>query len=229
MTDSLCFLPLDIPPLPDRDQVIQAFEESGHKEDYVWWNMELLLGARQFDVPLGSTPYDWSTSARERYHGLIQWIEDYFPFKNLYYVHLAHATKTVMPHVDENYVESPFPHHMTITRELKSHLMDNEPVGYRFLIRGDRESLYLCKKYDPNYKTVHDQTKTWCQIPEDTDSFLIRNSRVPHGVDNSNQGDRHRLTGFLLGEVDPEKHQALIEKSISRYGDCVINESDIPE
>lgn len=221
----LCFLPLDIPKLEDVNTIISNFELAD-KEDYVWWNMQILLGERDFETPLGTRDYQWRSEARINYPNLIEWVNHFFPFKKLYYVHLARAYKAVLPHVDENYVESPFPHHMRISMEFKEHLKRNEPVGYRFILAGNRKSLYLCERYDSSYKSIIDQKKHYCEIPDSTNAFLIRNSEVPHGVDGATP-DCNRLMGFLLGEVDVKKHQDLIAKSWLRYGNYAKRKIDI--
>ena len=223
----ICFLPLDVPKVPDKEEILSRFDKSPQRDSYSWWNMELLLGERQFETPLGARQYDWLPSARTRYPSLIQWISEYLPFQSLYYVHLAHATKEVAPHVDENYVESPHPHHMAITQSLKTHLTKNEPVGYRFLLRGNRKSLYLCNEYDPNYRDKPDQPKLFCDIPPSTDAFLIRNSEIPHGVENLNEQDTDRVMGFVLGSVDPVEHHQLILQSLEKYKDQARLKSEV--
>ncbi len=223
--DNIVFLPLDVPLIKSRLDILTHFNDN-HAETYVWWNMELLLGQRDLDSPLGSKDYPWNPRAKDKYPEIISLIKDHLPFENLYYVHLARAQKDILPHVDENYVERIFPHHMTITADLKSHLEALEPVGYRFIVSGRRDNFYLCKEYDPEYKKIIDQKKNYCHIPKTTDFFLIRNSRQPHGVDDI-INDPDRLTGFILGSLNPIKHMDLIERSKIKFASSVKYSSDL--
>ncbi len=224
LKQEICFLPLDVPPLPDKSSITRAFQKL-ESESYIWWNREILLGERNYEDPLGSYQSDWSAQARKLFPAVIESVENYLPFENLFYVHLASAKETILPHVDENYVEKPFPFHMTILPELKQHLEEYEPVGFRFLIEGHRDALYLCSEYDPEYKSPPTQPKTYCQLPKDTDFFLIRNSKVPHGVDIDPKV--FRLMGFALGSVNPEDHCELIRKSLKKYEAYCIRAKDI--
>ncbi len=218
--DTIYFLPLDVPPLANKNALISRFAESPH-ESYVWWNMEVILGERKFQKPLGSYTGQWTDSAKNKYPDLIAHISQYLPFSQLCYVHLSRAVKSVPPHVDENYVEKPFEHHMNITPSFKEHLSQNEPVGYRFILAGQRDSLYLCTQFDPQYQRHIAQKKLFCKIPEDTDFFLIRNSTIPHGVENTPQ-DSERLIGFVLGFLDVAKHKDLVKKSYFRFSENII-------
>jgi hypothetical protein len=219
------FLPLDIPPIPNKKIIIENFERS-LKSDYVWWNMEVIRGERNLAIPLGSKDYSWAPTAKTKYPDLLNWIDSYFPIKKFFYVHLARATVDVKPHVDENYVERPFAHHMTILPELKYHLVDNEPVGYRFIVSGCRSNFYISDNYDPLYKDSIPHKKYYCSIPNTSDAFLIRNSKVAHGVDRISE-DAQRITGFILGEVDIKAHQELITRSSKRFQSEMILYKDI--
>lgn len=223
--NNICFLPLAIPPISEKNKIVSNFNKSALKP-YAWWNMELLLGERNFDIPIGAKKYEWNAVAKSNYYMIIKWVNEYLPFKNLFYVHLARAPKSIPPHVDENYVKSPFSHHMSIMESLKNHLLKNEPVGYRLIISGNRNSLYLCKDYDPLYQKEIPQPRTYCTIPDSTDAFLIRNSAVPHGIERA-PDDFQRITGFLLGEIDEMKHQELISNSLKEYSQYTKYKKDI--
>lgn len=217
MKKETLFLPLDLPPLPDKSKIATTFF-SNSNEEYVWWNMDIIFGERNLNFPMGSRSLSWTTSAQNSYPALIEYISSYLPFREFVYIHLAHAIKPVRPHVDENYVEAPFANHMTVTSEFRDHLACLEPVGYRFLVQGGRNSFYLCDRYDPTYKSNPIVRKSYCALPEETDFFLIHNSRHPHGVDLSKQ-DTFRLTGFVLGWLNPDQHSHLIKQSWKKYGD----------
>ena len=103
----ICFLPLDIPPLPDKSDICNQFDQLT-SERYIWWNREILLGKKDYEHPIGSYDCTWSDIARSQFSQIIESIETSLPFENLYYCHLARAQEEILPHVDENYIEKPF-------------------------------------------------------------------------------------------------------------------------
>lgn len=216
--NDIIFLPLDIPPIPDKDVLIKAFK-SEHK--YVWWDEQILVGNKDYTKPFGY-PEPWNSCA-DSYTTLVEHINKYLPFEYLSYMRLAHANKTVGIHVDDSEVDPPFPHHKAITKELKQHHLENEPIGYRIILSGSRDTFYFCKHYDPTYKTEIEQDKIYVDIPTDTDFFLIRNYQQPHGVD-INELDHERIVGFLLGKVNVDAHHALIKRSAEKYKDYLLRE-----
>ena len=218
----IIFTPLDIPTIPNKQSILDNFVGA---EKYVWWKEETLLGAKDFSKPLGEAK-SWNKEALEKYPELIKWIETYFPFEHLCYVRLARSTGNVAAHVDGNKVEAPHPHHMTITQEMLDHQLTNEPIGYRFVVSGSRDTLYMCNEYDYS-KDMSNQPKHFCTIPEETDAFLINNCTQPHGVDVKEGVDDDRIVGFILGKVVPEAHQKLIERSTNKYNKQVVNKDEL--
>jgi hypothetical protein len=214
--DNVIFTPLDIPPLPDKDKLLAAFDGE-HK--YVWWDEQILLGNKDYSKPFGY-PESWNECAAQ-FQPLVDHINRYLPFEYLSYVRLARANQRVGVHVDDSEVVPQFPHHKPITKELRQHHLANEPIGYRVILSGSRDTFYFCDKYDPSYKSEIDQDKTFVRIPETTDFFLIKNYQQPHGVD-INQEDQSRIVGFILGKVDIIAHQDLLKRSIYKYHDWVL-------
>lgn len=212
------FLPLDVPKVPRNDAMIELFEG---RDTYVWWQEEILLGNKDYTKPLGY-PEPWNPGS-EKFQPLIDHISRYLPFEYLSFMRLARARDRVGLHVDDNYEVPPFPHHKCITRELKEHHLANEPIGYRVILSGSRDTFYFCKDYDPTYRSEPDQPRVYATIPEETDFFLIRNYQQPHGVD-TNELDATRIVGFMLGKVNEEGHRSLVERSIARFGDYVVRE-----
>lgn len=212
------FLPLDVPKVPRSRQMIDLFDGG---DRYVWWQEEVLLGNKDYDKPLGY-PETWNPGS-EKFQPLIDHITEHLPFEYLSYVRLARAVGKVGLHVDDNYEVPPFPHHKAITAELKAHHLANEPIGYRVILSGSRDTFYFCKDYDPTYRTEPDQPRVYATIPEETDFFLIRNYQQPHGVD-TNALDDERIVGFMLGRVNEERHRALVERSMTRFGEYVVRE-----
>lgn len=214
----IIFLPLDVPKVPRSSDMVDLFE--GH-DRYVWWQEEILLGNKDYNKPLGH-PEPWNPGS-EKFRPLIDHIQEHLPFEYLSFMRLARARDKVGLHVDDNYEVPPFPHHKAITKDLRDHHLANEPIGYRVILSGSRDTFYFCKDYDPTYRTEIDQPRTYVTIPEDTDFFLIRNYQQPHGVD-TNPLDANRIVGFMLGKVDVAGHEELIRRSLLRFGDYALKE-----
>lgn len=213
------FTPVDIPPIPNKEKILERFNAP---DFYVWWNEETLLGVKEHNNPLGR-PQQWTQEAKDNYPELLEWIETYIPCDELYYIRIARASQAIPPHIDGNAVNPTHKHHLAITQEALDHILENEPVGYRFVVAGAKDKLYMCKEYDYT-KDMSWQEKTYCTVPEDTDCFLINNQTQPHGVDEDSDD---RLVGFILGKVNPEKHKALLEQSVNKYKDFVVTKQDL--
>lgn len=222
----LLFSPIDSPPIPNKEDILDRFNQRENSE-FIWWKEEILLGERDSKYPFGSRQQTWNTNALENYRGLTSYIDKYLPFSSLYYVALFRATKDIPPHVDANYTVAPLAHHMTATQELVDQQHKLEPVGYRFLINGSRNSLYFCRDYDPEYKRVSDQKKIYVDLPTSTDVFLLKNDEIPHGVDLKRPMDESRLIGFCLGFLDEDKHRKLVESSLEKYSRFLVKESQL--
>jgi len=218
----MIFTPLDIPPIPNKQSILDKFIGS---EKFAWWKEETLLGTKNLDEPFGESR-QWELSAHLTYPNLIEWIDTYFPFEYKFYVRLARSTGNVAPHVDGNYVTAPHPHHMTITQKMLDHQLANEPIGYRFVVSGSRDTLYMCKEYDYS-KDMNNQQKWFCTIPNETDAFLINNCTQPHGVDVKQGIDDDRIVGFILGKVNTAEHQKLIKRSADKYKKYVVYKEDL--
>ena len=218
----LIFTPLDIPPIPNKQKIIDNFVGA---EKYVWWKEETLLGNKDFSQQLGDMKA-WNDIAKQKYPELLHWIDTYFPFEYKFYVRLARSTGNVKAHVDGNKTEAPYKHHMTITQQMLDHQLANEPIGYRFIVTGSRDTLYMCNEYDYS-KDMSKQPKHFCTIPEDTDAFLINNCTQPHGVDVKPGVDDDRIVGFIAGKVLESAHHKLIESSTNKYATNKVYKNEL--
>ena len=67
----LVFTPLDIPPIPNKQNIIDNFVGA---EKYVWWKEETLLGNKDFNQQLGEMK-PWNDFAKQKYPELLHWID----------------------------------------------------------------------------------------------------------------------------------------------------------
>ena len=63
----LIFTPLDIPPIPNKQKIIDNFVGA---EKYVWWKEETLLGNKDFSQQLGDMK-PWNDIAKQKYPELL--------------------------------------------------------------------------------------------------------------------------------------------------------------
>jgi len=234
----MIFLPLDIPPIPDKNQIIEKF--SG-KEYFAYTDDSGTIQIRSNDASdvfchweeLTLLDHDgqWQPNAVALFGSLIKWIDNYFPFKHKLHVKLSRAKGNVLPHTDahdfdnDNFqgyfivdgqkVKTPQNLNITKSQDMLQHQLENEPCGYRFIVHGSKNSLYMCD--DAMTK------KHYCNIPDQTDSWVLNNCSQPHGVDLQKPGiDDQRIIGQITGIVDIDKHQQLLEKSKHKYHQYVV-------
>ena len=211
----IVYTPIDIPPIPNKEKILKNFEGA---ESFVWWGEETLLGDKKYNNPLGY-PQEW-TEKSKKYPELRKWIEFFFPLDELWYIRIARASQAIPPHIDSNKVIPDHKHHLSITQEALDHLHDNVITGYRFIVSGSRDKLYICDEYDYS-RDMTWQEKKYARIPETTDAFAL-NPDQPHGVDEDTSD---RLVGFILGKINKEKHNALLLRSISKYNEYVVRKN----
>ena len=232
------FLPLDIPPIPNKENIVKNFigeqfvscydvnnelgwlpsdnQNLDQSKIFSEWREEILIGDR-----LNPTNNTWSQSARTKYPELIAWYDEYFPFKKTYFLKLARSIKPVPPHIDifENmeYEEFPIPNPPYELYFDENHLA----CGYRFLISGTKQSIYFCPE------AWEDQTeKQYVNVPDQTDAFVL-DAYYPHGVDQHPVHDATRIIALVVGELDQQKHHNLLEKSRQKYQNYEVTHENL--
>ena len=213
---SIRFLPLDIPKFEYKQKVLDEFKPD---TDFYFWSEEYVSNwqsTRLLHNPEGM---------KNKHIELQEFISAYMPFKSITLLKLFRANMDVKPHVDESYTKDKGPTNWkVISEEYRNHQLETEPCGYRMIIAGDRQSLYLS---DGELEIVDDKflygevtEKTYCEIPEATDSFALKSYGSMHGVDRT-PGDDNRLLAFIIGWIDIDKHNKLIEQSEEVYKNYV--------
>ncbi len=234
----MIFAPLDIPAIPNKENIIQQF--SG-KEYYAYTNEQGIIEIQSTskddafchweELTLLDHDGEWQPNAIKLFPELLKWIDDYFPFEHKLHVKLSRAKGDVLPHtdahdfdndnfqgyfiVDGHKVKTPQKLKITKSQDMLQHQLDNEPCGYRFIVNGSKNSLYMVKE--------DTQEKHYCTIPEETDAWVLNNCTQPHGVDLQPDLDDQRIIGQITGIVNVEKHQQLLDKSTQRYKQFVVD------
>jgi hypothetical protein len=143
---------------------------------------------------------EFTDLTKKTYPELIDWFK-LFPYKNIRNIKLNKQMHEVKPHIDFTKPELDLNLHQNNSR--------NEPCGYRILLRGSRKNkLYV----------IHNEEKIYCDIPEDTDTYVLGHTSVMHGVD----ADDDRWTIFTHFEIDDDLHKILLNKSLQKYSNFAI-------
>ena len=240
----MLFLPLDIPPIPNKEKILENFYGKTHAVGYDK-NNELIFRDVD-DKTLEQTPdvfYKWKAQvlsednkwnkfAKETYPELVGWIDEHYPFETILDARLERAKGPVLPHTDgpsigyagrmmdstgefidvPKYVDNP--------QTDLDHQLANEPIGYRFIVHGSRDTLYMCK--DDQGKD-----KAYCNIPKETDAYVINHCTQLHGMDPKSGIDDERIVGFIIGIVNIDKHNDLLKKSANKYKEYIIKENEL--
>lgn len=240
------FLPLDIPPIPIRQQIVERFSGNNHiamydendkmilgktdseviqrakpKEIFCEWKEETLLGGEDMDAGQPEY-YQWNNLAKEKYPELIKWIDDYFPLSIKYHVKLSHAIGDVLPHTDshENKDYMAVPGH-----EIDYFKNNHFGIGYRFILNGSKDSLYFCREVNFK-KDLSTQPKHFCTIPDETDAFAL-DSYFPHGVDVQPMIDDNRILALIVGKLDQDKHKIMFQNSRKKFAKFEVTEDTL--
>lgn len=209
------FLPLDLPKFQFKEKVLEEYEP---ETKFYWWS-EQHISERDRDVPFHN-PMPIKPVHKE----LMEYVSKYLPFKGIVLCRLVRANEDVKPHTDDNYIDYKGPKNdcNTISKEFRDHQLATEPCGYRLIIEGDRKSLYLTdgapKIIDDKivYGDITEHIST--EVPESTDTFLLKSYGSMHGV-NKTENDDNRLLLFVTGWLDERLHRTIIERSLIKYGD----------
>jgi len=187
MTD-LLFLPIDLPRFPV-DKLSTDTES-----EWMFWKLKKLTEER-------SSPYDETLLKTDVPSEISEWVH-LLPYKTIRNVKFNIQQSAVMPHMDFTNPDG--------NRELHQNNTENEPCGFRVLLKGSKQNkLYVIKS---------NGEKFYPQIAEDTDTYVLRHTNGMHGVEF--EEDRHTL--FLHFEIDAVKHKELIERSLSKYGEYAV-------
>lgn len=185
----ILWCPIDLPKCP----VIPEFSVT---KQWAFW--QFLRLTNNVGDPYGRT--DWSSEVKTKYPELIEWFS-MFPIKSVRNVKMNKQVCAVDAHIDFTRPDA--------APDLWKNNSDNEPCGYRVLLSGTRKNkLYV----------VDGDKRIYCDMPEDTDVYVLGHTSTLHGVEN----DENRFTLFTHFEIDPDKHKALLDRSLKKYGSRAI-------
>jgi hypothetical protein len=165
-----------------------------------------MLNFRQVNDPHPATKWNgfWNASFISEQtikDNHLQPILDQLPFTRI--TRLFHKLQTVV-----------VPSHLDVSPEMNydegelDHIKENEPCGYRFVLKGQTDSLSILT------------SKGWTQatIPSVPCCYVLNSSSGYHKL----KMDEGRETMYVRGWIDSVKNKDLIERSLLKYKDYAI-------
>lgn len=226
----IIWTPLDLPPIPKEvtmenikdlfNYIPNATEEqrkefAEKRQHYLYaWNSYRLrvpnnVGEQSWTVQNNNTEWKWTNDAKENCPELINYIETYLPFKKIKAASIMSSTGVVPEHFDM----SP-----SASVEEKENYILNEPSLYRLVIDGEihQNSFYVVNKTTP---------QTFCNMPTDSPGWAMGCYSCLHG--NVEATPHQKILLYIMGDLDPDKHKSLIERSVEKYKDYVIESAGL--
>lgn len=139
---------------------------------------------------------EWIESNDSVYKKIKQYIITYIPIDHFVNVKINYQLSAVDNHIDFVNPE--------LNPQLYKYNKDTEPCGYRILLSGSRHALRINNKQS--------------SLPKDTNVYCIRQTETLHSVDD----DNNRVSIFIQGWVNKDRHYTLLENSYKKYKDQII-------
>ena len=224
----IIYCPLDLPPLPKEltmeniqalydhnpptdPNTVKAWNEQGLYSLTAWKVLKLRTKPEDKSVVksrwfVQNEPGDWSWTDKALTHtpGLVKWIEDNLPYKDIRYCAALSSVGTIKAHSD-----IPF----NASQELIDYHKQLEPSLYRIAIAGDIVD-------NGFYVSSESTAKTYTHLPKDAPGWTMGATSCLHG--NDDDISNHKVLCYAMGELDKDKHYELIERSYLKYKDFAV-------
>jgi len=182
--NNVLWCPIDLPKCPVMPNT---------KTDFVWHFWEVTKLTINNENPYAVT--NFTDEVIQKYPELVEWFK-LFPYKSIRNIKFNHQIREVTKHIDFTKPD--------LDVDLHKNNSENEPCGYRVLLKGSRKNkLYV----------IHNDKKIYCDMPDDTDVYVLGHTSTLHGVDD----DDDRWTIFTHFEIDSSRHDELLAKSFNKY------------
>lgn len=224
----ILYCPLDLPPIPkelDMTSIDNLYDHNPPTDPNVVtaWNAQGLYSLTAWKVlKLRTKPEDksvvksrwfvqnepgdwtWTDKARKHAPGLINWIENNLPYKDIRYCAALSSVGTIKAHSD-----IPF----NASQELIDYHANLEPSLYRIVIAGDI--------IDNGFYVSNDNVpKTYTRLPAEAPGWAMGATSCLHGNDDGVAS--HKVLCYAMGELDTDKHYELIRRSYEKYQEFAI-------
>lgn len=221
--NDILYVPLDLPEIPkelslaniaytfvpnhSEDQIRELKSEKKH--DRYAWNSFVIRSAaqnsrRSYNLQLKDIEWKYTEEAIAACPNLIKYIETNLPLKKFNFVAAVSSRGEVPMHFD---------HTENISHEEKEFYKVNDPCYYRILLDGtvNDKSFYVYTKRSG---------KKYCSLPANSPGWAMGSYSCLHGNDESLSGQKLLL--YVMGDLDLEKHQDLIQRSLRKFKDFSI-------
>lgn len=189
--NNLAFVPIEI------DLPKEFMDHSQYPTNWHWWALEQLLDTTGKNIFENKV---WRQDLTEEYD-VYKNIVNQLPLTDLSNVRLTIQKMPVDPHLDL------YKHHFA-PPDLYTHFIKNEPCGYRFILKGSKDTLQLF--LNGQWITAH--------VPSVPCCYLINTTSIMHRV----LEDPDRTTLYVRGTLDEKKHLEFIEKNLEIYKDYAL-------
>ena len=192
----LIWCPIDIPkfPYPDFDLPVTP-------KRFAYWDFKKIT---KKESKSNYAISEIESIIYEEYPDLIEWI-NLFPFKTIRNIKINAQIEDCPTHIDFRYENCK----TDASKELWNNNSINEPCGYRTLISGSKTNMQYA---------IHNGEKIYTTIPDDTDTFVLKSTTLPHGVD----AEPGRKLLYMHFEIDTSANEKLIQSSLEKYSDYAI-------
>lgn len=136
----------------------------------------------------------------------LMFVLDQLPFIDITTIYFKKQQVKALPHID---VVSD----MVLKKNEYQHYLENEPIGYRIVLQGSVDKISV-KRNGVFEKTT---------LPKVPSCYVINSTSAWHTVED----DIDRRIIYIRGFVDKDKHQKLIEKSLSSYKNFALIENPL--
>jgi hypothetical protein len=225
----LLWVPLDLPPIEKEITLanIQNFynyvptvtedertQYAKQKQHYKYaWNTFRLRSAAQDSVSWENQnltkEWSWTEDAITHCPKLVSYIDKYLPFKQLKAASIMSSNGSVPAHLDMP---------LTAAYDEKKNYLEHEPSVYRLLIDGSIHD-------NSFYVATVSAGKKYITMPLESPGWAMGCYSCAHG--NDEKVPNQKLLVYLMGDLDTEKHNALIEASYNKYKDLAIVSTEL--
>lgn len=199
-----------VPNVTDAERIQYAKQKQHYK--YAWNTFRLRESTNDslgWESQNLNEEWQWTNAAKLSCPKLITYIDKHLPFKQLKAVSIMSSNGEVPAHLDMP---------LSASNEEKKNYLDHEPSIYRLLIDGNIHN-------NSFYVATMSAGKKYIKMPIDSPGWAMGCYSCAHGNDEkiSNQ----KLLVYLMGDLDTEKHNALIESSYVKYKDFAIASTEL--
>tara|TARA_B100001094_G_scaffold307347_1_gene338971 strand:- start:431 stop:1021 length:591 start_codon:yes stop_codon:yes gene_type:complete len=190
---NLLYLPIDLPYIIDKEEIYKGFKPN---TKFAWWEAEKLC--EEVDGRYGRNYI--KEKNKKLYPTLCEYIE-LLPYDAVSNIKINHQKAEVAPHVDLQ--------HQWYSEDLFNNSLENEPAGYRLVIKGSHDVLKIHR---------NDDIVTAYMPVDQTHAYVLNQSAGLHSVED----DPGRITVYATGFINKDKHNDLLEKSLEKYSQYAV-------